>query len=531
MTFTYQINDDVVWNKDKKLLDKADRNKPEILKSKIQPVAIVEILPDEKKINGYKSAVTKTKIQHLPQVLLKRDDSIILDLGDHYVGTFAIDIQSIGSPMDAPLFLKVKFAEVAAEIAADSAAYDGWLSRSWIQEEYIHLDVLPTTLKMPRRYSCRFIELSVVDTSPKWQVSFQNPVFTAESSVTMEQLPKDTLADAELEAICNVSVKTLMDCMQDVFEDGPKRDRRLWLGDLRLQALADYYTFNDVRLIKRGLYLFGGMTTSEEKIPANVFITPQLTPDDTFLFDYSLFFVTTLFDYIQHTNDIEVLEDLYPVAKKQIDLALLLVTEQGKLCLQDEWPVFIDWSNDFKKNTAGHGVMIYALKRFVELAKRQEDVQLQFYQEKLAQLVAYAKDYLFDATKNLFIVAENEEINIVSQVWMILSEIMPPEMNKKILENTVKTLFPIEGIATPYTYHHVVEAFCIAGMKKEAVTLIKDYWGKMIDMGADTFWEAFKPEDPNFSPYGSPIVNSYCHAWSCTPPYLIRKYLLTKINK
>ena len=27
--------------------------------------------------------------------------------------------------------------------------------------------------------------------------------------------------------------------MQDVFEDGPKRDRRLWLGDLRLEALAN----------------------------------------------------------------------------------------------------------------------------------------------------------------------------------------------------------------------------------------------------------------------------------------------------
>ena len=26
--------------------------------------------------------------------------------------------------------------------------------------------------------------------------------------------------------------------MQDVFEDGPKRDRRLWLGDLRLPIVA-----------------------------------------------------------------------------------------------------------------------------------------------------------------------------------------------------------------------------------------------------------------------------------------------------
>ncbi len=35
----------------------------------------------------------------------------------------------------------------------------------------------------------------------------------------------------------------------------------------------------------------------------------------------------------------------------------------------------------------------------------------------------------------------------------------------------------------------------------------------------------FDPERPDYSPYGSPIVNSCCHAWSCTPVYLIRKYL------
>ena len=27
------------------------------------------------------------------------------------------------------------------------------------------------------------------------------------------------------------------------------------------------------------------------------------------------------------------------------------------------------------------------------------------------------------------------------------------------------------------------------------------------------------------SPYGSVAINSYCHAWSATPTYLIRKYL------
>ena len=53
---------------------------------------------------------------------------------------------------------------ILAEVVADSNDYDGWLSKSWIQEEYIHLDVLPARLELPRRYSCRFIELAVIDT-------------------------------------------------------------------------------------------------------------------------------------------------------------------------------------------------------------------------------------------------------------------------------------------------------------------------------------------------------------------------------
>ena len=42
--------------------------------------------------------------------------------------------------------------------------------------------------------------------------------------------------------------------------------------------------------------------------------------------------------------------------------------------------------------------------------------------------------------------------------------------------------------------------------------------------GADCFYEAFDPENKDFSPYGSDMVNSYCHAWSGTPAYFIRKY-------
>lgn len=108
---------------------------------------------------------------------------------------------------------------------------------------------------------------------------------------------------------------------------------------------------------------------------------------------------------------------------------------------------------------------------------------------------------------------------------MILANVLEKEEQEKLAKKVLQRFFPIKGIATPYMYHHVAEALFQTGMKVEAIQLIKDYWGKMISLGADTFWEAFMPEDINYSPYGSPLVNSYCHAWSCTPAYLFRKYL------
>ena len=48
--------------------------------------------------------------------------------------------------------------------------------------------------------------------------------------------------------------------------------------------------------------------------------------------------------------------------------------------------------------------------------------------------------------------------------------------------------------------------------------------GGMAALGADTFWEVYDPTDHFKSPYNFFPVNSYCHAWSCTPVYFINKY-------
>ena len=525
MAFTFQINNQVKFNHDQSLLNKAAALTPKLKSTVVKPLAIVEPVKDSSKLN--ETGMKKTNdITNLDKHQLKRDDRVILDFGNHYVGHFKINIRHIGSPQDAPLALKIKFAETPAEFAFNSADYDGWLSKSWIQEETIHIDQLPVELNLPRRYAFRYVELKVIDTSPKWSAIFSDPELTALSSADWNNYQPVKLSDHELQSIYDVSVKTLYDCMQEVFEDGPKRDRRLWLGDLHLQALANYATFQNNDLVKRCLYLFGGMSAKDGRIAANVFTNGDPQPDDTFLLDYGLFFISTLDDYVTASNDLATLRDLYPIAKKQVEVALNYVHD-GIYEPDDDYPVFVDWSNEFDKTTAGQAIIIYALKQFIHLAQQlKHDDDINNVQPILDEMMDHSINDLYDIKHHLFVSGSNHEFNVASQVWMVLAGVVSDENAKQVMRSMKKELFPITGIATPYMYHHVAAAFFKAGLKDDGIKLLKDYWGKMIKLGADTYWEAFEPENPNYSPYGSPIVSSYCHAWGCTPAFLIKKYLL-----
>lgn len=525
----FQKND-IKFIKNKVLLQKAESFEPELTDTTITPDSIVTVEKDSS-IYGYGTRKIKN-IMALSSLTLGKNEQVILDLGDHYVGHFSIDMKSVGSPMDAPLFLHLKFCEIPIELVENSDDYDGLLSKSWLQDEYMHLDTLPQTLELERRYSCRYILLDVIDTSPKWKVQFSNPTFVAQSSADLKKVKPVKTGDKMLDRIDQVGLKTLQDCMQRVFEDGPKRDRRLWLGDLRLQALANYATFDDQNIVRHCLYLFGGLPAEDGRITTNIFTSTEPIPDDTFFYDYGLFFVSTLSDYYEHFKDKQVVDDLYESAKNEIESALQAVNENDLVEFKQDFFVFVDWNMDFDRHTCAQAILIYALRQFISLAKledKQEDVL--HYQAILNKLITGAKEQLFDSNQGLFWSGEDHEVNIASQVWMVLAHVLSDDDNKKLMDNAIEKLFPVHDIATPYMYHHIVVALFESDHYHDAVKLMKEYWGKMVDGGADTFWESFNPDDPAASPYGSLSINSFCHAWSCTPVFIIRKYITKEYDK
>ena len=453
-----------------------------------------------------------------------------IDFGRHMVGYLHLKLGYINSHPDAPVWLKIYFAESKKELEEKVENYDGWICSGWVQQEQIHVDVIPAEIELPRRYAFRYVKIEVLDISSKFELTIDDAYVEAVSSADETTLIPYESTDKELVAIDRIACNTLHDCMQQVFEDGPKRDRRLWIGDLRLQALANYETYRMNDMVKGCLYLFAALPMENGQVGACVFMEPEPEVDDTCMFDYSLLFIPTLWDYYQETGDRQALEELWLTVKQQLKLAEERVDEDGIVADSDVlgW-CFLDWSLELNKQAGAQGVLLYALKAAIRIAgELKEDREVEMMQKKYDLYCGAAKKYFWDEKQKLFVSGKDRQVSYASQVWLILGGAANQKEGINILHRVAQHQNAVR-IVTPYMYHYYIEAFLQCGEKEEALQIMKTYWGGMAKQGADTFWELYDPKNPEASPYGGTIVNSYCHAWSCAPAYFLRRYYTGKL--
>ncbi len=517
---SFSIIKDFKVKTNKAFLEKAAALEPVLNVQAVAPKRIVTVKAD----NSGKAAVHNIDdISALSEKSFKKGERLILDFGEHLVGSVAFNIETEGSHYDAPAYIKFKFAETPAELLENSDEYNGWLSKSWIQEDTYHFDILPQKIRLPRRYAFRYMQIEILDTSPKYSLRFENMV--CESVTSAQKIPEPLCSPDELlNKIDKVSIKTLTECMQKVFEDGVKRDRRLWLGDLRLQALADYASCKNYDLVKRCLYFFAGMTFEDGRMAACFFHEPEPKADDTYLMDFALLFNPALFDYYEETKDNEVLKDLYPYAMDQIDICLDTMLDENNVVIDhgDDFWCFLDWGNGLNKQAGAQAVLIYSMNYGVKLAKIMGDNERADMLEKKIEILKQAALKAFwDKERRLFVSAG--QTSWVSQVWMVLAGVTDKETGRDLLLRAKDSGLDVKMV-TPYAYHYYIDALISVGEDDYALEEIKRYWGGMVEDGADTFWEVYNPDNKDESPYGSEMVNSFCHAWSCTPTYFLRKH-------
>ena len=117
----------------------------------------------------------------------------------------------------------------------------------------------------PERRAFRYLKVAISECSAPLEIDYFGLDLVGYPVVNRGDF---RCSDELLNRIWDTGRYTTRLCMQDFYEDGVKRDRRLWIGDLRVEMLSAYYALGDYRLAKRDLMRLADNQMSDGAVPA-----------------------------------------------------------------------------------------------------------------------------------------------------------------------------------------------------------------------------------------------------------------------
>ncbi len=115
-------------------------------------------------------------------------------------------------------------------------------------------------------------------------------------------------SDPSIQKIWDISVYSLLLCMQDAFLDSPSREQQQWMGDGRFQAIYNYYITGDCRMHEKLLLQiaqsqdYEGMTTS--RYPDGNHNFPPIP-------SFCLQWICSFGDYYEFTGKTDLIKQLW----------------------------------------------------------------------------------------------------------------------------------------------------------------------------------------------------------------------------
>lgn len=304
----------------------------------------------------------------------------------------------------------------------------------------------------------------VIATSPEYSVSFSNVSCDCVSAIAQtKEIEAPQFSSETLQLIDQVSIFTLRDCMQEVFEDGPRRDRRLWLGDLWPQALANYATFKallkDFYLVKRCILQFAATPRQDRSIPACIFDSPELMPSTDYIFDYDALSAALVNDYVEAAGDLSLGEALYPTVIGCLKRPLShLGLETFIFDASKPGFKFLDWQPDLHRNAGCHGLLLYCLKAANRLASLLQKPPP--FQHEVLRMERAAHHFL-DRAGN-FVSGPKQQKSYASAAWLTLSGAFAPEIARKALLGVLFDPTAVRPLM-PYLWHYVCDPLASVG--------------------------------------------------------------------
>ncbi len=340
-------------------------------------------------------------------------------------------------------------------------------------------------------------------------------------------------SDEQLDNIWQLGRYSTLLGTQDHYEDSIWRERALWVGDMRVMSLADYYAFGDIRIVAKCLRQIARIQREDGALPGT---GPQANRH--LLPDFCAYWVIILNDYYNYSGDSGLVAELYPNLGGVMDWFASNLDENGLIGNADRegWWCFIDWAEIDKRDevTALNCLYYEALRCAARMAEALGESERAKEWDSTADKVKRAiNDRLWSEELGVYVDCRTSEgmSNHVTQQTnaLAIAYNIAEESKWSGIHNYIYDEEKVTPTSTPFFNSMILEFLFGEKEDTQALNLIRDYWGEMMRRGATTTWEMFDRQTSEVTvpfAYLDQMIVSYCHGWSAGPTYLLPKWVL-----
>lgn len=376
--------------------------------------------------------------------LLGQGAYVVLDFGKEIAGGVRLLTRGVGN---GPATLRITFGESLTE--ACSRVGEGTATNDHSPRDFT-VQVSNMSDLAFGQSGFRFVRLEVVSDHTVWLRS----VYAVNNLPFLKNEGKITTNDALLNQIMDAAQYTLKLTFQNGYIwDGVKRDRMVWCGDLNPEILASLYLFDNHNNIKNSLRFLRKDTKSGHWI--NTIPT------------YSAWWVINLCDYCRISGDWAFFQE-----QKDYALEILVMLDNAAKAdgqidfgkVESDMPFFLDWptfqTEDAVTGTAA--LLCYTAKLYLQIE----------HNENAAAIYEKLGSYLDKPCEAKCV-----------RAFQILAGRRHPDDAAFLEAGGAK------GLSTFMAYY-ILKADALAG-GTQMLSMLKEYYGGMLERGATTFWEDF----------------------------------------
>lgn len=419
----------------------------------IYPVRIIDESDVKNPVGLLKKKTLQIGIRESDITGFKEKSYIILDFGREMSG--GIRILTFHAFGNAKIRLRFgeSLSEVYAELGEKNATNDHSLRDFYVQlVNYSDMTFGQTGF--------RFLRIDCPDEDMKIEIK---SVVCVSDADEREERGTFQCDDRLVNKIWDTAAYTLRLCMHNgYFWDGIKRDRLVWIGDLYPEMKAAHCLFENIPEIENCL------SFAEAEAPVGTWMGNFP--------NYSLWWLIILADEYRHSGNKENLYKHFPYAKALLQHIFASVTKEGDTTFYPDfidWPTYFEEGGEIEKKEASHTGTFYLLLLTLKKLKATFG--------ELGENTALIDELLIRLSRR--------RVKPVAKYKQIVAlGVLAGNKAKKNYENLCKN--GAEGLSTFMAYE-ILSAVAACGGHRKALSMLKDYYGGMIKLGATTFWEDF----------------------------------------